>query len=192
MWLTDLGQISAIRKFQNVLSFHQFSVHNTFDLMEFHMVWNTSTTTDFPNAARGLKIKILASNVILWSEWLSFSPAFGTFAPPKALPLSLLPNSIEKMTQSYLQGSGRRKLHNGSCHLPKNWKDLSYSNILVRNHTSNFFESQDTSRKGSLWLVNEKNGPSIWASLQLLPFLWVFGVWKEPVVITRWFSFFFP
>ena len=120
------------------------------------MVWNTSTTNDFPNVARGLKIKIQASKLFLWREWLSFSPAFGTFAPPKALPLSLLPNSIEKMTQSYLQGSGRWKLHNGSCDLPRNWKDLSHSNILIRNHTSNLFGNQETSRKGSLWLVNEK------------------------------------
>ena len=173
-------------------SFHQFSVNNTFDLMEFSMVCNTSTTNDFPNVARGLKIKILASNLFLWREWLSFSPAFGTFAAPKALHSPFLPTSIEKMTQTYLQGSGRWKLHNGSCHLPRNWKDLSHSNILVRNHTSNFFGSQETSRKGRLWLVNEKNGPSIWESLHLLPFFWVFGVWKAPVVITRWFSFFFP
>ena len=38
-------------------SFHQFSVNNTFDIMEFYMVCNTSTTNDFPNVARGLKIK---------------------------------------------------------------------------------------------------------------------------------------
>ena len=40
--------------------------------------------------------------------------------------------------------------------LPRNWQDLSHSNIMVRNQTSNFFGSQETSRKGSLWLVNEK------------------------------------
>ena len=57
--------------------------------MEFYMVWNTSTTNDFPNVARGLKIKILALNLFLWREWLSFSPAFGIFALPKAPPLSL-------------------------------------------------------------------------------------------------------
>ena len=124
--------------------------------MEFYMVWNTSTTNDFPNVSRGLKIKILASNIFLWREWLSFSPALGIFAPPKVHHSPFLPNSIEKMTQSYLQGSGRWKLHNGSCHLPRNWKDLSHLSILVRNHTSNYFVSQETSRKRSLWLVNEK------------------------------------
>ena len=67
--------------------------------------------------------------------------------PPRLHHSPFLPNSIEKMTQSYLQGSGRWKLHNESCHLPRNWKDLSHSNILVRNHTSNFFGSQETSKK---------------------------------------------
>ena len=109
--------------------------------------------------------------------------------PPRLHHSPFLPKSIEKMTQSYLQGSGRWKLQNGSCHLPRNWKDHSYSSILVRNHTSNFLGSQETSKKGSLWLVNENNGPSIWESLHLLPVLWVFGVWKEPMVITRWFSY---
>ena len=51
--------------FKMFFSFHQFSVNNTFALMEFYMVWNTSTTNDFPNVARGLKIKILASNLFL-------------------------------------------------------------------------------------------------------------------------------
>ena len=148
--------------------------------MEFYMVWNTSTTNDFPNVSRGLKIKILASNIFLWREWLSFSPALGIFAPPKVHHSPFLPNSIEKMTQSYLQGSGRWKLHNGSCYLLSNWKEISHSNILVRNHTSNFFGSQKTSRKGSLWFVNEKYSPSIWESHHLLTFLWVFGVWKSP------------
>ena len=127
--------------------------------MEFYMVWNASTTNDFFNVARRLKLKILASNLFLWREWLSFIPAFGTFATPRLHHSPFLPNSIEKMTQSYLQGSGRWKLHNGSCHLPKNWKDLSYSNILVKNHTSNFFGSQETSRKGILLLVNETKRP---------------------------------
>ena len=46
-------------------SCHQFSVNNTFDLMEFYMVWNTSTANDFPDVARGLKIKILASSLFV-------------------------------------------------------------------------------------------------------------------------------
>ena len=124
--------------------------------MEFYMVWNTSTTNDFLNVARGLKIKILASNLFLWREGLILVQHLEHLHPPRLHHSPFLPNSIEKMTQSYLQGSGRRKLHNGSCDLPRNWKDLSHSNILVRNHTSNFFGNQETSRKGSVWLVNEK------------------------------------
>lgn len=56
--------------------------------MEFYMVWNTSTANDFPDVARGLKIKILASSLFVWRQWLSFGPAFGTSAP-KAPPPSL-------------------------------------------------------------------------------------------------------
>lgn len=66
------------------------------------MVWNTSTTNDFPNVARGLKIKILASKSISLKTVIQFWSSFWNICPPRLHHPPFLPNSIEKKMFSEL------------------------------------------------------------------------------------------